>query len=250
MNPLGLPRAHHRSTDSTNERAKALALVGAPHGTLVTADEQTAGRGRQGRVWTAPPGGAVLMSLVLRDLEVGQALAPLAAAVAVCEAAESCAPGLTCRVKWPNDVWVDGRKLAGILIEGRPQEGWAVLGIGLNLATVEFPDELRGVATSLALECSRAARGSASDRGARDGPAPDDVLERLLEALDRRLAGAPRDVLSAWRARDALLGREITWAQGAGTAAGIDDDGSLLVDTAVGRTALVAGEVHLERVGQ
>ena len=250
MSPLGRPRAHHRRTDSTNERAKALARVGAPHGTLVTADEQTAGRGRQGRVWTAPPGSAVLMSLVLRDLEVGQALAPLAAAVAVCEAAESCAPGVTCRVKWPNDVWVEGRKLAGILIEGRPQEGWTVLGIGCNVATVEFPDELRGGATSLALECSRAGRVPASDRGARDGPAPEDVLERLLEALEPWLAALPRDVLSAWRPRDALLGGQVRWAQGTGTAAGIGDDGSLLVDTAGGRAALVAGEVHLERAGQ
>jgi len=250
VNPLGLPRAHHRRIESTNERAKALALVGAPHGTLVTADEQTAGRGRQGRVWTAPPGGAVLMSLVLRYLEVGHALAPLAAAVAVCEAAESCAPGARCRVKWPNDIWVEGRKLAGILIEGRPQEGWAVLGIGCNVATVEFPEELRGVATSLALEGSRAGRASASDRGAGDGPAPEDVVGRLLEALEHWLAAAPRDVLGAWRARDALLGREVRWAEGAGTAAGIDDDGSLLVDTAVGRTALAAGEVHLERVAR
>jgi len=250
VNPFGLPRAHRRSTDSTNERAKAIARAGAPHGTLVTADEQTAGRGRQGRVWTAPPGSAVLMSLVLRDLAIGQALAPLAAAVAVCEAAESCAPGVTCRVKWPNDVWIEGRKLAGILIEGRPQEGWAVLGIGCNVATVEFPHELRGVATSLALECGRAARVSASARRAPEGPALEDVIERLLEALEYWLAAWPRDVLAAWRSRDALLGGEIRWAQGTGTAAGIDDDGSLLVDTAGGRTALVAGEVHLERVGQ
>ena len=90
------------------------------------------------------------MSLVMRDLGEVQELLPLAAAVAACEAAEASAP-VQCRVKWPNDVWVDGRKLAGILIEGRPQEGWAVLGIGLNVTTPEFPPELADIATSLAI---------------------------------------------------------------------------------------------------
>lgn len=232
---LGRPRAHHRVTDSTNERAKALARGGAPHGTLVTAGEQTAGRGRQGRSWVAPPGSAVLMSLVLRELEPGVALAPLAAAVAVCEAAEASAPSVECRVKWPNDVWVQGRKLAGILIEGRPQEGWAVLGIGLNVTATELPEELREIATSLARETASAS------------PSPAQVLARLVAALDRRLAAPPADVLAAWRARDALLGREVRWGDGAGTAAGIDDDGSLLVTTRAGQVVLGAGEVHLER---
>src|SRR3954447_24529892 len=125
---IGTPRVHHRLTESTNERAKELADAGARHGTLVTADEQSAGRGRQGRVWTAPPGAAVLMSVVLRDLDERHALLPLAVAVAVCEACEGVSPAPL--VKWPNDVWIDGRKVAGILLEGRPQEGWAVLGIG------------------------------------------------------------------------------------------------------------------------
>ena len=161
---IGVPRVHHRATDSTNERAKELARAGAPHGTLVTADEQSAGRGRQGREWTAPAGSAVLMSVVLRDLGEAQELLPLAAAVAACEAAEAVAP-VQCRVKWPNDVWVDGRKLAGILIEGRPQEGWAVLGIGLNVTTPEFPPEL---ARHRHLAGDRGpARAEHSERGAR-----------------------------------------------------------------------------------
>ena len=138
---IGTPRVHLRLTDSTNERARALAAAGAPHGTLVTADEQQAGRGRQGRVWTAPPRSAVLMSVVLRELSE---TLPLAAAVAVSEAVP-----LETRIKWPNDVWIDGRKVAGILVEARPQEGWAVLGIGLNVTTEEFPPELH--ATSLRL---------------------------------------------------------------------------------------------------
>ena len=79
------------------------------------------------------------MSLILRDLDERHALLPLAAAVAVCEACEAAAPPA---IKWPNDVWIDRRKVAGILIEGRPQEGWAVLGIGLNVTTDSFPPEL------------------------------------------------------------------------------------------------------------
>src|SRR5437763_1249614 len=134
---LGTPRVHFGRTGSTNEHARGLAARGAPHGTLVTAAEQTAGRGRQGRTWTAPAGLAILCSLVIRD---PPRLLPLAAGVAVAELV-----GPQARVKWPNDVLVDGRKLAGILVEGRPQERWAVLGIGLNVAVREdqFPPELR-----------------------------------------------------------------------------------------------------------
>ena len=224
---IGRPRVHHRLTDSTNERARELAAAGAPHGTLVTADEQRAGRGRQGRTWSAPAGSAVLMSVVLRD--VSETL-PLAAAVAVCEAV---APG--CLIKWPNDVLVDGRKLAGILVEGRPQEGWAVLGIGVNVATSEFPRELAETATSLVLA------GAAAS--------VDWTLAALLTTLDHWLPCPPEEVLAAWRPRDALLGQTIRWENGSkeGVAAGIDSSGALLVETASGRVTLDAGEVHLER---
>ena len=231
---IGSPRIHHRLTDSTNQRAKELADAGAPHGTVVTAGEQTAGRGRQGRSWVAPPGAAVLMSVVLRDLDESAALLPLATAVAVCEAAEQVAP-VRCEIKWPNDVWVERRKLCGILVEGRPAAGWAVVGIGLNVLTREFPSELRGTATSLAASGAEVS--------------VDDTVSALLATLDRRLASPPAEVLAAWRARDALLGSAIRWGEGSGVAAGIDDAGSLLVDTASGRVALGAGEVHLERLG-
>ncbi|MGI8512938.1 MAG: biotin--[acetyl-CoA-carboxylase] ligase, partial [Solirubrobacteraceae bacterium] len=123
---LGTPRLHERSLSSTNARARELAAAGAPHGLLVTAGEQSAGRGRQGRTWVAPAGRALLASLILREWTE---LLPLAAAVAVAEVA-----GDAARVKWPNDVQLEGRKVAGILVEGRPQEGWMVLGIGLNVA--------------------------------------------------------------------------------------------------------------------
>ncbi len=224
---IGSPRVHYRLTDSTNERAKQLAATGAPHGTLVTADEQSAGRGRQGRVWTAPPRSAVLMSVVLRNLDERL---PLAAAVAVCDALP-----LRAEIKWPNDVWIQGRKAAGVLVEGRPQEGWAVLGIGLNVLVEhdDFPPELRETATSLLIEGATAS--------------VDEVLAALVERLDQWLSAPPGPVLDAWRSRDALKGGLVRWADGEGVASGIDDSGALLVETDDGRVTLDAGEVHLLR---
>jgi len=223
---LGRPRLHLRATTSTNDRARDLAQAGAPHGTLVTAAEQTAGRGRQGRTWTAPPGSALLLSVVLRD---PPALLPLAAALAVAEVA-----GAGAQIKWPNDVLLDGRKVAGILAEGRPQDGWAVLGVGLNVALRidDLPPELRDTAGTLGLE-----------------PADlEPTLERLLAALERTLALDEASLLEAYRARDALRGREVSWTTGRGRAAGIDGEGRLIVELPEGgRTALSAGEVHLER---
>lgn len=220
---LGTPRVHLRRTGSTNERAREMALGGAPHGALVTADEQTSGRGRQGRAWTAPPREAVLMSVVLREFEP---VLPLAAAVAICEALP-----VECTIKWPNDVWHDGRKLAGILVEGRPQEGWAVLGIGLNVSTTDFPQELRDRATSLRLAGSEVSS--------------EEVLSSLIGALAEWLAAPAGAVLAAWRRRDALLGETVRWNGGEGTAAGIDESGALLVDGPAGPVKLDAGEVHL-----
>ena len=227
---IGFPRVHFRVTDSTNERAKALADTGAPHGTLVTADEQTAGRGRQGRVWSAPPRTSLLLSLLVRGLEERHALLPLTAAVAVCDAL----PELDCRIKWPNDVGIDGRKLCGILLEGRPQEGWAVLGIGLNVnvRVEDLPPELRETATSIA-----AAAGEPRDI--------DEELEALIDSLDHWTAASQDETLAAWRERDALLGRQVGWDGGQGRAAGIDDSGALLVETADGVVKLNAGEIHL-----
>lgn len=222
---IGTPRVHWRLTDSTNERAKELAAGGAPHGTLVTADEQSAGRGRQGRVWTAPPRSAVLMSLVVRE---PREMLPLTAAVAVCDALP-----VDCEIKWPNDVWLDRRKLAGILVEGRPQQGWAVLGVGLNVQTTEFPAELGGLATSLRLA------GIETDVEA--------ILTSIMQSLDRWLEAPPAAVLDAWRRRDAIRGERVRWASGEGTAAGIDDSGALLVEVGEGRIALEAGEIHLLR---
>jgi BirA family biotin operon repressor/biotin-[acetyl-CoA-carboxylase] ligase len=261
---LGHPRIHLRRTDSTNERARHLAVAGAPHGTTVTAEEQSAGRGRQGRSWLAPPGSALLCSLVLRD---PPALLSLIAGVAVCDVV-----GDDARVKWPNDVvfeqslpeeqttagaQVSGgtpptlAKLAGILVEGRPQENWGVLGIGVNVAVriEELPAAVRAGAASLQ----------------RPRSAIEPLLADLFVALARRLTEPTSVLLEAWRTRDALYGRDIAWGtpgqQSAGEdetqnrgergrAQGIDDKGGLLVRREDGTTAaLSSGEVHLESVG-
>jgi BirA family transcriptional regulator, biotin operon repressor / biotin---[acetyl-CoA-carboxylase] ligase len=218
---LGRPRLHLRETTSTNERARELAAAGAPHGTLVTTGLQTAGRGRQGRTWTAPAGRALLMSLVLRAFD---GLAPLRAGLAVAELA-----GPAARVKWPNDVLVDGRKVAGILVEARPQEGWAVLGIGINvaLAADELPVETAGTLGRSPRELEAA-------------------LAEMLGHLGRWLEEPAGGVLAALRPRDALLDQPVAWVDGEGVAAGIDDGGALLVRRADGGVvALDAGEVHL-----
>ncbi|HEY1285588.1 MAG TPA: biotin--[acetyl-CoA-carboxylase] ligase [Solirubrobacterales bacterium] len=228
---FGAPHRHFRLTDSTNTRARELIEAGAPSGTVVTADAQTAGRGRRGRVWTAPEGKALLYSAVLRPLDERHLLLPLAVPLAICEAAEQLRDGVECAVKWPNDVWLEGRKLAGVLIEARPQDGWAVIGIGLNLSIEpdEFPAELRQPAISLG--------GGVTPEQAR--PALDDALGHWAEA-------GPEAVLAAWRARDALRGREISWEGGSGVADGIEDSGDLVVVAAGGeRVVLGAGEVSI-----
>jgi len=226
---LGHPHVHLRSTTSTSDRARALAAAGAPHGTLITAGAQSAGRGRQGRSWSAPSGQALLMSVLLRD---PPDLVPLAAGVAV---ARACGP--QARLKWPNDVVLQGadgqlRKVAGILAEGRMQEAWAVVGIGVNVAVdvEELPPELHATAASLGLPV-------------RDVPA---VCERVLVELEAALELDTASLLAAWSALDALRGRRVAWAQGAGVAAGVDGAGRLVVELADGgHAALDAGEVHL-----
>src|SRR4051794_13690280 len=183
-------------------------MAGAPHGTLVTAAEQSAGRGRQGRRWSAPAGSALLMSVVVRE---PPRLVPLMAGVAAADVV-----GDAARLKWPNDVQVDGRKVAGILVEGRAQERWAVVGIGLNVAVrlEDLPEELQATAGTMGLQ-------------ERD---VEPVLGRLLAALERRLGETEDAALDAWRARDALRGRDVAWNDGEGRATGIDDDGRLLVE--------------------
>jgi len=270
---FGVPHRHFRVTDSTNARARELVEAGAPHGTVVTAAEQTAGRGRQGRTWTAPPGKALLYSAVLRPLDERHLLLPLAVPLAVCATAEQLAPGIECRIKWPNDIWVEERKLAGVLIEAKPQDGWAVIGVGLNLTISrdEFPPDLRDTAVSLldtleeGWESSRRCLAKRPPQGDYRGEAAPDftaeggdgqssgrlpTLPQATAVLNRHLAtwveANRNDVLAAWRGRDALRGREVAWDGGAGVADGIEDSGDLVVVAAGGdRVVLGAGEVHL-----
>ena len=232
MSGFGMPHLHLRRTDSTNERARGLAQAGAPSGTIVTASEQSAGRGRHGRMWAAPRGKALLLSAVLRPLAPRHALLPLAVPLAVCAAIEAVA-GPECRIKWPNDVWIDERKAAGVLIEARPPQ-WAVIGIGINVSIDpgEFPPDLRWPATSIGSQVEL-----------------DELREALCEALGEWANAADEAVLRAYRERDALAGRQVAWdgaGDGEGVAAGIDERGNLLVERADGETvSLGSGEVSL-----
>jgi BirA family transcriptional regulator, biotin operon repressor / biotin---[acetyl-CoA-carboxylase] ligase len=134
-------------------------------------------------------------------------------------------------VKWPNDVWLEGRKLAGILIEAKPQDAWAVIGVGLNLSIEpeEFPPDLRQPATSLG--------GSVT---------PEEARRALDEQLGRWVDAAADEALAEWRRRDGLHGRAVSWEGGSGVADGIDDRGNLVVVIPGGRRfSLGAGEVQL-----
>jgi Biotin-(acetyl-CoA carboxylase) ligase len=166
----------------------------------------------------------------VRPLEQRHLVLPLAAPLAVAEAAEEVAD-VSCAIKWPNDVWIEGRKCAGVLIEARPQDGWAVIGVGLNVSIEpdEFPEELRETATSLDADAT-----------------VDGALEALNGSLTRWTQADPQEVLAAFRGRDALRGHQIAWDGGNGTAEGIDERGNLLVATGSGElVSLGAGEVHL-----
>ena len=191
-------------------------------------------------MWTAPPGSALTLSVLVRAPAGRMGLLPFAAALAVCDACEAVA-AVRCAIKWPNDVWIDGRKVAGILIESRPQDGWAVIGIGLNVDTAEteLAPKLRVTATSL-----RIATRAEADREA--------VLDLLLERLAAWTADLdhPERVLAAFRERDALYGRRIAWTsdgqETSGEARGIEEDGALVVFTDDGQRLRVDAEVHLD----
>lgn len=232
--PVGTPHRHFRKVGSTNQVARELADAGAADGTVVTSEAQSAGRGRQGRPWSTPAGAALAWSLLLRRTVEVPGTLPLQVGVAVCEAVESLGVERA-ELKWPNDVLIAGRKCAGVLVEARPQDGWAVVGVGLNLSVREqdFPQELRARATSI---------GHGAD--VRTATA---ALNRFVE---QRLGGAVDSTLAELADRDALRGRTVSWHTGpsgpsSGTAAGIDAAGNLLVETGGRTVPLSAGEVHL-----
>ncbi len=239
---LGRPTALKDTTLSTNDDARDLIAQGASHGTLVVADVQTQGRGRRGRTWQSRPGEDLTVSLILRP-DLAAAKAPLLALVtglAVAEALEGFVPAaLRPTVKWPNDVRIGGRKVAGVLVEGSLRDGnlaWVIAGVGINVRGEAPPPELAGTATTL-----RAARGGHDlDR--------DGVLQAVCEAWERRLDGlfaAGFDSFGdALRARCDTLGQRVTVEGTTGMATSIADDGGLVLRTDDGAEVIVrAGDL-------
>ena len=236
------------TVSSTNDVALARCASGgaaAPdaEGFVVVAEQQTAGRGRRGHTWFSPPGAGLYVSIVLApararvDPQRATLLLTLAAGVAIAEGVAA-ATGLRPDLKWPNDLQVARRKLAGILAEGAAGHQ-VVLGYGINVAAAAFPPELQERTTSLESELGRAI-GRA------------DVLVETLAALSTRyedlLAGRFDVILDAWRALSpSAAGRRVSWTTNAGSfsgvTAGIDDHGALLVRVDGGIERVVAGEV-------
>jgi BirA family transcriptional regulator, biotin operon repressor / biotin---[acetyl-CoA-carboxylase] ligase len=221
---------YHDEIESTNVEAKRLAAAGAPEGTVVVAESQSAGRGRLGRRWTSPAGKGLLFSVVLRPpVSMADAhLLTIAAAVAASEAIESLVP-VRVRIKWPNDLLIDDRKAGGILLEVAGEQDaidWVVVGIGLNVNTEysELPVALRRTAVSLKI-----AAGRPVDRS--------ELLARLLLELEQAYVDAVRNgfarSLARFRERDYLYRRSVNvqTRRGpvAGEAAGIDEKGALLL---------------------
>jgi len=234
-------------TGSTQDDARAGASRGEPAWTTWVADVQDQGRGRQGRAWIAPPGSALLASILLRPAIAPQALPPLALVVglAVADAiAQRFADPARVGVKWPNDVHLDGRKVAGILVEatlrGTRVES-VVAGFGVNLRRAALPPELADKAVSL------------EEAGATDLDRMrllDDVRTRMAARLDGYERGGLATVLPDLRARDAARGRRVRGESAtgivSGIARGIADDGRLEVETEAGLVLVAAGEIVFE----
>jgi BirA family transcriptional regulator, biotin operon repressor / biotin---[acetyl-CoA-carboxylase] ligase len=240
---LGVELHELDECDSTSDEAAARAAAGAPHGAVVTAAAQRRGRGRLGRPWHSPPGENLYLSCVLRPVVPVASLPPvtLAAGVAVAEAVA--AFGVRAAVKWPNDVVVGRRKLAGILTEMTTRGDrldFVVLGIGVNLGTRAFPTELAAVATSLALEGGRASPAGFRAR----------LLPGLQIWLDRFFQGGVAAIGPAWTRWSGMEGARVRVRSGSvdteGTAFGIGPDGSLDVRDDQGHhVKVVAGDVEL-----
>jgi BirA family biotin operon repressor/biotin-[acetyl-CoA-carboxylase] ligase len=257
---LGRPLSVVAITTSTNDDARRGAREGAPHGSTWVAEQQTAGRGRRGRHWVSPAGEGLLFSVLLRLDCQPAALPPLAllAGLAARDAVLRAVPGADVGIKWPNDVLLGARKIAGVLVEavtsGHRVEA-VVVGIGINVHTRVFPPEFSDSATSLALAMVSTLRPRPSEAG--DVPSPPDratLLADTLASLDRDLHVVAARGLGLVRARlevaDVLRGRRVCSESGAqGVASGIDDAGSLLVRTDDGTVSRwISGEVHLAKV--
>ncbi|MDW8350582.1 MAG: biotin--[acetyl-CoA-carboxylase] ligase [Anaerolineae bacterium] len=237
----------YRSVTSTMDVCRAWAERGAVEGLVILADEQTAGRGRVGRAWYSPPGQSLYLSVLLRPALPPRRIGWLTmlGALAVCEMAagrgdaELSALDARFRLKWPNDVLLDGKKVAGVLVEASLTGDcldYAVLGIGLNVNTRfdDAPEDVRRRATSL---CQ--ALGHVIDRDA--------VLERLLAALGARYATLSASLLTDYARRLDTLGRRVRLQVGdemvEGDAARLTDDGALVVMTSDGERVVTFGDV-------
>jgi BirA family biotin operon repressor/biotin-[acetyl-CoA-carboxylase] ligase len=234
---LGTQRIDLEACGSTNDEAARMARAGARHGTIIIAERQTSGRGRDGRTWQSPPGGLYLSAILRPSLPmVDVPPMTLAIGIGVCDAVRS--TGAACTLKWPNDLLVDGRKLAGVLVETQSQGNRlesVVVGIGINLDG-KLPEAVAGTAISLA-----EASGRPIDREA--------FITQLLADLERwidRYAGVGLEaIIPAWHERMApgLAARAtIDGAPLTGHMAGLDHDGSLLLRDE-------AGNVHRVRSG-
>jgi BirA family transcriptional regulator, biotin operon repressor / biotin---[acetyl-CoA-carboxylase] ligase len=244
---LGRPMVLLAETSSTNDVATRAARDGAPHGATWVAEQQTRGRGRRGHAWLSPPGEGLLFSVLLRVACAPARIPPIAlvAGLAVRDAVAA-ASGASIGIKWPNDVLVGGRKVAGVLVEavtvGSRVEA-IVIGIGINVHTRSFPAEIADTATSIALVASPSS--APLERAA--------ILASVLAALDRDVHIVVGRGLGLLRGRleqaDALRTHRVRSDSGdEGVASGIDDDGRLLVRRDDGiLTRWSAGEVHLVR---
>jgi BirA family biotin operon repressor/biotin-[acetyl-CoA-carboxylase] ligase len=238
---LGRPLVVLETTISTNDDAKSAARDGAPSGAAFIADSQTAGRGRLGRSWHSPPGENLYVSFVLRP-SLAPDVAPLvtlAAGLAVADAVAPLVPARTVGIKWPNDVLIDDRKLAGVLSEAQLSDArasWIVVGIGINVRARAFPADIAARATSLAL-----AGASDLDRG--------NLFLALAFALSKRIdqlgTEGVRTIVEDLAARDALRNRAITIDGVAATALGIAKDGALRIRRGDGtETTILAGDIR------
>ncbi|MBP6964725.1 MAG: biotin--[acetyl-CoA-carboxylase] ligase [Armatimonadetes bacterium] len=231
------------SVASTNDLAARMAGDGAPEGTVVAADEQSAGRGRLGRRWISPPDSGLYLSIVLRPQIPADSHWQLAfvCSLAVAEAVRA-ATGLAAQTKWPNDVLLNGRKVAGVLVERcRAADGAVIAGIGINVNTADWPAEIAESATSILLESLEAASRPEIERA-------------VLDALDARYEALKSEgfspILDAWRGLDCTVGREVEVraADGVvrGVAAAVSESGSLIVRSGGGAlTEISAGDVLL-----
>lgn len=242
---FGVEIVHREDVDSTNRLASDLAREGAPEGTVVVAESQSAGRGRLGRTWASPSNLNLYVSIVLRPPVAPAAVTPLSlvAAVGVAEAIHE-TTGLRAGIKWPNDVLLGDRKVCGILMEMDAEADrvrFLILGVGVNLnaRTSDFPPELRRRASSL-----RIATRSRVDRAAFTG-----VLLGELEAYyDRFVKRGFTGVKNAYERYHCLTGRRVRVEGGdnpRGVVRGVAPDGALLVETDDGVVAVSAGEVSL-----